>query len=483
MSAHTERIAFEELIGSPRHAAFPQGVKSAPPTLHDAQQNVVLWTRVLPINDERSVAVRMRIWPDNSTPSGPGSQLRDGIAQSDHDYTVRVAVDGLTPGTRYRYQFERIPDGAVSELGATHTLHATTDHCVIGLSSCQARAGGHWTAYREIARQALDLFLHVGDYIYAEDPLVFPVRQRHWHPDPTGHARDLDAYREKWREYGRDPHLQRAHATTPFAYTWDDHEFENNWNGGVTPPEKLTQFDAAQQAMFEYMPLLRDPEAPGRTYHTLRFGELVEVFVTDGRQYRIPGETMLGEAQCDWLLNGLRTSTATWKLVVSSTAFTRLDKDHADSWTGFAPEREAILTFLHTHRIDNVIIGSGDTHVAYATDLELGFERDGVPASAQDAIPVGVEVCGGAISSPASSRSLARPHLNFIEEHHNSWATFAFTPNEAHIDLHFVETDRPNGRYLGAQSFRVAAGARSLEMLSSPHLAMARPVEPLGIVR
>jgi len=477
-----ERTAFEALIGPARHAAFPQGVKSAPPTLTDPQRGVVLWSRALPTNDERSVPVRVRIWPERSTPGGPGSRTLDGEARADDDYTMRVGIDALEPGAAYRYQFERLHDGAVSDIGATHTMSADAERFTMGVSSCQVRGGGHWTAYREIANQHLDLFLHLGDYIYAEDPMIFPKGRRDWHPDPTGHARDLDGYRDKWQTYGCDPHLQRAHATTPFAYTWDDHEFENNWNGGVIPAEKLAQYEAAQQAMFEHMPLQCAPEEPGRLYHTIRVGNLVEIFVTDGRQYRIPGETMLGDTQREWLLDGLRNSTATWKLIASSTAFTRLDKDHDDSWTGFAPEREQILAFLAEHNIENVIIASGDTHVAYATELDLAVEREAV-AGRPDHGVVGVEVCGGAISSPASPRSLARPHLAYIEEEHNSWATFAFTPAEATIDLHFVETDRAHGRYLGSQQFRIAAGERTLTTGPAPHYGTQHHLEPLSLAR
>ncbi|MFZ4584592.1 MAG: alkaline phosphatase D family protein [Acidimicrobiia bacterium] len=447
-----DRAAFDALVGGSARDAFAQGVKSAPPTFGDAQRELVLWTRAQPVLDERDVMVHLRVWPDTSAPGARDAQTIVAMASADDDYTVRVRVRDLEPGVKYRYQFERI-DGKVSEIGTAHTVDPNAREFAIGFSSCQVRAGGHWSAYREIADDDLDLFLHLGDYIYAESADLFPRARRDWHPDPTPHAHDITTYREKWNGYNRDPFLKRAHATVPFVYTWDDHEFENNWNGQAIPPAKIPQFEAAQQAMFEHMPLQRRPDDPNRTYHSLKVGDLVEIFVTDGRLYREPGRTMLGDEQAQWLRDGLRSSNAQWKLVASSTAFTRLDKDHDDSWTGFEPERASLLRFIAEHDIANVIIASGDSHVAYATELDLGTELGAdVPSRV-----VGVEIGGGAISSPASPHSLARAHLAYINETDNGWVALRFTPAELAVDFNYVEVDQPDGRRLPGRRFTVAA--------------------------
>lgn len=65
----------------------------------------------------------------------------------------------------------------------------------------------------------------------------------------------------------------------------------------------------------------------------------LEVFMTDGRFNRSrkgtqPG-TMLGAAQKQWLMNGLKHSTAKFKVIGSGTMWTdKADKGGKDSWSG-----------------------------------------------------------------------------------------------------------------------------------------------------
>ena len=62
-------------------------------------------------------------------------------------------------------------------------------------------------------------------------------------------------------------------------------------------------------------------------YRSLRWGRHLELFVLDTRSYRDPNsaldsqqqpKTMLGSEQLAWLKDGLASSSATWKVIVSS---------------------------------------------------------------------------------------------------------------------------------------------------------------------
>ncbi|GAB84376.1 putative alkaline phosphatase [Gordonia rubripertincta NBRC 101908] len=106
------------------------------------------------------------------------------------------------------------------------------------MASCQNWADGYYHAFADIASHAPDLVLHLGDYIY-EKPI--PDDARHGSPRPvsaTHEAVDLDDYRERYALYKSDPDLQQAHATSPFAISFDDHEVDNNW--AATVPEDHT---------------------------------------------------------------------------------------------------------------------------------------------------------------------------------------------------------------------------------------------------
>jgi hypothetical protein len=99
---------------------------------------------------------------------------------------------------------------------------------------------------------------------------------------------------------------------------------------------------------------------------------------------------MLGQPQLDWLLNGLKNSTATWKFIVSGVPFNRniqafvelplliqgmefniagypgtgfrLSYSFSDYFGAYAYEREKILNHIKSNGIKNVIVISGDTH-------------------------------------------------------------------------------------------------------------------------
>jgi alkaline phosphatase D len=90
------------------------------------------------------------------------------------------------------------------------------------------------------------------------------------------------------------------------------------------------------------------------------------------------GKTMLGQAQRDWLLDGLRASDATWKLVVTSVSLSvATGRDARDGWangsfhlfrrgtpTGFEHELGEIVRQLAAARVRNVVWLGADIHHA-----------------------------------------------------------------------------------------------------------------------
>ena len=101
----------------------------------------------------------------------------------------------------------------------------------------------------------------------------------------------------------------------------------------------------------------------------------VDFFVLDTRWYRSPmedddieGKTMLGAQQLDWLLNGLKQSTAPFKIIFSGVSLndyggdTSSGRDGYDSWMGYKYERNQIFSFLEDNNIQGVLLFSGDQH-------------------------------------------------------------------------------------------------------------------------
>jgi alkaline phosphatase D len=233
-----------------------------------------------------------------------------------------------------------------------------------------------YAIFRAMARHRADLFLFVGDTIYADQPCGV----RPHLPGADYIATSLGEFHGKHRYNRADPALQAFFRTTGVFATWDDHEVRNNFAG---PSEPL--MPVGLQAMLDYWPIQGPADEPRRLYRSVRWGRHVEVFILDTRQYRTanaepdgPEKTMLGTAQRAWLLRGLATSDATWKLVVTTVPLGMFTGGrHSDSWssanvfgfartspTGYRYERDFLLRFVRDHAIRNVVFVSGDVHHA-----------------------------------------------------------------------------------------------------------------------
>jgi alkaline phosphatase D len=95
----------------------------------------------------------------------------------------------------------------------------------------------------------------------------------------------------------------------------------------------------------------------------------------DGRFYRTnpygPSPSMLGPVQKAWLLNQLRKSKATFKVLASPVPWDFYTKGKSlDTWNGFRGEREDIFAFLEENRIDGVVLISADRHRSDARKID-----------------------------------------------------------------------------------------------------------------
>ena len=329
-----------------------------------------LWLRV-----ESDVA-RVQVAPAD----GGAAVVREARPDPARDYTAVVALDHLRPGVRYVYDVGA--NGA--RVGGAFTVNPAPDADrpvrlqwsgdLGGAGYCRDAEDGY-RIFRAMIRRAPDLFLFVGDTIYADHPCGSTPHVRM----PISVADSLDGFRAKHRYNRADPALQAFFRTTSVYPIWDDHEVRNNFVG---PDEPL--MPSGRRAFQDYFPVVGPPEEPARLYRAIRWGRHVEIFILDTRQYRSantapdgPRKTMLGAAQRRWFLAAAAASDATWKLVVSSVPLGLFTGGRtADSWssasvlgypragTGFTHERDLLLSELRTRGVRNVIFLTGDVHHA-----------------------------------------------------------------------------------------------------------------------
>ena len=360
--------------------AAPDTISPAPPLAREPRLLVTvaettagssrLWLRA-----ESDVA-----WVRLGTADGDVRRVLEARPDPARDHTAVVRLDDLEPGVRYAYEVEaagtRI-EGAFTTSPARDAERAVRlqwSGDLGGAGYCRDAARGY-PIFRAMTTRAPDLFLFVGDTIYADQACGGAPHVR----TPIEVADTLDGFRAKHRYNRADPELQAFFRSTSVYPIWDDHEVRNNFD----PDEPL--MPTGRRAFQDYFPVAGPPEEPERLYRAIRWGRHVEIFVLDTRQYRSanaepdgPHKTMLGPAQRRWLLDAAAASDATWKLVVSSVPLGLFTGGRtSDSWssanvfgfprgpvTGFAYERDLILAELRARRVRNVVFLTGDVHFA-----------------------------------------------------------------------------------------------------------------------
>ncbi|MBW3540718.1 MAG: alkaline phosphatase D family protein, partial [Planctomycetes bacterium] len=386
-----------------RDDPFQLGVASGEP----APDGVVLWTRLAadPLHGGGMPHEAVEVGWELAADDKMQRIVRQGTATASPEraHAVHVEVNGLQPGRWYWYRFH--VGSETSPLGRTRTAPAPNSlpqALRFAFASCQHYESGLFTAYEHMARENLDLVIHLGDYIYEAAGREGQVR-RH----VGAELETLDDYRNRHAQYKTDGALQAAHAAFPWLVTWDDHEFDNNYAAAISeeaeidPGKFLQRRAAAYQAYYEHMPLRPSalPCGPDmRLYRRVPFGRLAEFAVLDTRQYRTDqpcgdhnkppcdgvfaaDATLLGGRQEQWLTAGLLESRAKWNVLAQQVMMARVDRTPGeqvawsmDQWAGYDAARSRLLRFLAERSVSNPVVLTGDIHSNWVNDLKIDFE-------------------------------------------------------------------------------------------------------------
>ena len=269
--------------------SFSHGVASGDPL----QDRLIVWTRLTPHEGHGLEDIEGELHIDTDAALTIPRVIKVA-ATADRDWTIKIDVDGLKPGTEYFYRFK--VGKTLSPVGRGRTLPDKTDEVVLAVASCALFVQGYFNAYGAIARMdRVDAVLHLGDYIYeygadqygAQSPVAKDRKL-----DPPTEIVTLSDYRRRHACYKGDAQLQAAHARAAWIVVWDDHETANDsWAGGAENhnPDKgegdwSARKAAALKAYFEWMPI-REPSGPmaEAIYRSFRFGDLATVLMTETR--------------------------------------------------------------------------------------------------------------------------------------------------------------------------------------------------------
>ncbi|MEG0171858.1 MAG: alkaline phosphatase D family protein, partial [Acinetobacter sp.] len=323
---------------------FDHGVASGDPL----QDRVILWTRLTPSDLSARLQVTWQIALD--------SQFKQIIktdkvtTSASQDFTVKVDATGLTANQSYFYRF--VFGDKISPVGQTKTLPTSTSKVSFAVCSCSNYPAGYFYVYREMAKQNVDVVIHLGDYIYEYGADGYATEDavklgRTLPADNNKEIIKLDDYRKRYALYRKDKDLQALHHRHPFIVIWDDHELANDtWREGADNHQAnegsfLDRKLAALQAYFEWMPIRPIDDQHVKIYRQFDFGNLVQLTMLDTRiiardkqldyadymtanglnaakfqaDLTNPARTLMGYTQRDWLLGKLQQSNATWNVL------------------------------------------------------------------------------------------------------------------------------------------------------------------------
>ncbi|MCA9232191.1 MAG: alkaline phosphatase D family protein [Planctomycetales bacterium] len=366
-------LPIERFLAGPRHLLQPlletesfQKLLSqqSVPILHGPMLGCVsdhgakVWVRTA---KEETVTVKVYACDPGGVPTDQVVESATAKSDAQVDYTAIVDLSNLQPGTEYAY------DVTVGDIAATQgSLPRFHTFPPLGSSvRMQIAFGGgagyiqeHERMWDTVSAYRPDALFLLGDNVYIDLP-----------EKPRGLHR-YTYYRRQSR-----PEFRRLVSSTPVFSIWDDHDcaMDDVWMGPFVDrpswkPDMLTVFRENW-----VNPAYGNSVAPGCWYQ-LTIGD-VDFFFLDTRYYRTNpfGEkpTMLGPIQKAWLLEGLKQSQATFKVLVSSVPWAPGAKPGShDTWDGFLAEREEIFSAIETQKIDGVLLLSADRHRSDAWKID-----------------------------------------------------------------------------------------------------------------
>ena len=447
-------------------APFYHGVASGDPT----QQAVIIWTKVTPKDSLATLDINWQLSDNKSFEN----ITKSGTYTTDpsRNYIVKIDVEGLEAGTTYYYKFDW--KGQESIVGRTKTAPSNADSLKLALVSCSNYEAGFFNSYKAIAdNEELDAVLHLGDYIYEYGVGVYGDSASGRFHEPNHEIIQLSDYRTRYSQYRLDPDLRAAHQMHPFITIWDDHEIANNsYKDGAEnhQPEEGDYNDRkanARKAYYEWLPVRStDP-----LYRSIDYGNLAKIIMLDERlegrtqpadsveqpDLNDPERTMLGKAQLDWFTEELANSDQQWKIIGNQVIFSYLNWGYPgfytnlDSWDGYPAEQSAIIDYISSNDIENVVFVTGDTHSSWA--LEVTNDPFGTYASeGAVAVEYGTTSINSANSNERFDTELVKehemkisgdainPHLKYANMRDHGYVELSLFPDFARARYYYVDT-------------------------------------------
>jgi alkaline phosphatase D len=169
------------------------------------------------------------------------------------------------------------------------------------------------------------------------------------------------------------PSIQKLLSTCPQYAIWDDHDFG--------PNDSHSSFQYKKESLAAFKEMWGNSNYGfSNNENNCITGKVtlndVDLYLLDNRSFRIPPGTvgitpqMLGKEQINWLIQDLKSSKATFKLVAVGSQILSSVADF-ENYANYQEEREYLLKKIAENNIKNVIFLSGDRHFAELSEMTL----------------------------------------------------------------------------------------------------------------
>jgi alkaline phosphatase D len=442
--------------------SFNHGVASGDPL----EDRVILWTRVTP-QQAGPVEVILEVSENKNFSKVAYSKKLNTSSLS--DYTVKydfLAKQYCNSDNGFFYRFRA--GNSVSETGRSKTFSKNIKSAKIAIFSCSNFPAGYFNAYQAAAeKNDLDLWLHLGDYLY-EYPMggyaTENAEKLGRAPIPIHEMVTLSDYRQRHAQYKLDQGSIALHKHAPLIAVWDDHEFSNDtWKRGAenhsedgSEGDFYARRSAAIKAYYEWMPI-REQQNKRRIFRDFKIGKLMHLIMLDTRQYGRDKQIqpkdylsksgfyqakfyndlnseyreLLGAEQFSWIEDKILNSNAAWTIFGQQVLMTKLKfpdisktlkpeeipdflkpylkllglgiPSNLDAWDGYPAARNKLYKLMKNAKKKFISL-AGDTHNSWVSELEN-----------QSGEKVGIELGAPSVTSPGITDVLNLDQNNFVD--------------------------------------------------------------------
>ncbi|MEI6408319.1 MAG: alkaline phosphatase D family protein [Bacteroidota bacterium] len=236
---------------------------------------------------------------------------------------------------------------------------------VIAFGSCN-KLDKPQNIWGDVAANNPNLWIWLGDIIYAD----------------TTNMKVLAA---EYKQLKNGPEYKKLRAKAQIIGVYDDHDYGKNDSGKGYPMKK-----ASKRCLMDFLDVPSKHPVRKRegAYNSYTFGvgaQRIKVIVMDTRYFRdtllldptkqkryLPNTTgdILGEAQWKWLEKELKNSQANLNILCSSIQVLADDQGY-EKWGNFPNSRKRLLGLIATIKPKNLMIISGDRHMAEVSKMDL----------------------------------------------------------------------------------------------------------------